>query len=113
VSAVVPTYGTPDASTSPQAALLAEIARTAGVVDWLAGQVGELKPDQLIRGTKSIRRIEDADGSVKTITEAGTARHELLQLFIEERRHLHALCRDALNVKSSGPTATGGWPSAV
>ena len=107
------TYGTPDATLTPQAALLAEIARSAGAVEWLSKQVAELKADQLIRGTKSVRRIEDADGGIKTITEAGTARHELLQLFIEERRFLHALCRDALTVKSSEPSPPGGWPRAV
>jgi hypothetical protein len=34
-----------------------------------------------------------------------------LQLFIEERRHLRDLLRDALNVKTE-PAPTGGWPRA-
>lgn len=97
---------------SPHAALLAEIARTNAAVEWLAAQVGELKPEALHRGTKSVRRTEDSDGSVKTVTEAGNVRHELLSLFIEERRHLHALCRDVLSVKPSGEPP-GGWPRAV
>lgn len=108
-----PTYGTAAVNPlAPQEALLAEIARTNAAVEWLAGQVGELKPEQLVRGTKSIRRTEESDGSVKTVTEAGSARHELLALFIEERRHLHALCRDALSVRTAEPP-TGGWPRAV
>lgn len=108
-----PTYGAIGSEPiSPQAALVAEIARTNAAIEWLAAQVGELKPAELIRGTKSIRRIEDSDGSVKTVTEAGSVRHELLALFIEERRHLHALCRDALSVRTAEPP-TGGWPRAV
>lgn len=110
----VPTYGSAAGQrvVTPQAALAAEIARTNAAVEWLAVQVGELKPDALIRGTKSIRRTEMSDGSVKTVTEAGSVRNELLALFIEERRHLHALCRDALSVKTVEPPS-GGWPRAV
>lgn len=106
-----PTYGTP-AQVTAHEALLAEIARTSGAVEWLQAQVAELSPDQLIRGTRSVKRTEDATGT-KTVTEAGTARHELLQLLIEERRHLHALCRDALNVKTPLGEPSGGWPRAV
>lgn len=106
-----PTYGTGERSTiTPQEALLREIDRTNAAIDWLQIQIHALTSDQLIRGTRSVKRIEDASG-VRTVTEAGSTRHELLALFIEERRHLHALCRDALSMR--GPDSTsGGWPRA-
>lgn len=94
-----PTYGTPETLTARDA-LLAELGRTSGAVEWLRTQVAALEPDQLVRGTRYVRRTEK-DGEVATTTEAGAARHELLQLYMEERRFLHALCRDALAMKDS------------
>jgi hypothetical protein len=88
------TYGTPQSLTARDA-LLAELGRTSGAVEWLREQIGGLTPDQLVRGTKYVRRTEK-DGDVSTTTEAGAVRHEWLQLYMEERRFLHALCRDAL-----------------
>jgi hypothetical protein len=96
----VTTYGTPPEGLTARDALLAELARTSGAVEWLRGQVAELQPDQLVRGTKYVRRTEK-DGEVATTTEAGAARHELLALYMEERRFLHALCRDALAMRDS------------
>jgi hypothetical protein len=94
---------------TPLQALHAEIDRTNAAIEWLAEQIHALTPDQLIRGTRSVKRTEDANG-IRTVTEAGSTRHELLALFIEERRHLHALCRDALATKSTD--TGGGWPRA-
>jgi hypothetical protein len=97
------TYGTPQSLTARDA-LLAELGRTSGAVEWLREQIGALTPDQLVRGTKYVRRTEK-DGDVATTTEAGAVRHEWLQLYMEERRFLHALCRDALSLKDEGRSA--------
>ncbi len=94
-----PTYGTPEPRAARDA-LLGELARTEAAVEWLREQVAQLEPEQLVRGTKYVRRTEK-DGEIATTTEAGAARHELLQLYMEERRFLHALCRDALAIKES------------
>jgi hypothetical protein len=111
-SASARTYGTPNAAITPREALLAEIARTTGAIEWLQQEIAQLEPEQLYRGTRSVKRVDNGDGGTRTTTEAGSTRHELLALFIEERRHLHALCRDALSLKQ--PDApTGGWPRAT
>ena len=109
------TYGTAKKDLDARAALDEEIRRTAGAVDWLQEQVAALEPDQLTKGTKFVRTTTAADGSKTTVAEAGVARHELLQLLIEERRHLHALCRDALaaDQRAGTPPAAGGWPRAI
>ena len=88
------TYGTPQDLSALQA-LQAELARTAGAVEWLREQVARLTPDQLVRGTRFVRRTDGTRGTA-TVTEVGSARHELLRLYMEERRHLHALCRDII-----------------
>ena len=103
------TYGTP-AALSAREALLAELGRTSGAVEWLRAQIGGLTPDQLVRGTKYVRRTEK-DGEVATVTEAGAVRHEWLQLYMEERRFLHALCRDALSLREQ-PAGDVSWPTA-
>lgn len=89
------TYGTAR-PIGTKAALSAEIARTNAAVEWLHTQIGALTPDQLIRGTKFVRRTQSEKDGESTVTEAGAVRHELLALYLEERRHLHALIRDGL-----------------
>lgn len=91
----VPTYGSPR-PIGAKAALAEEIARTHASVEWLREQIAALSPGDLIRGTKYVRRTESEKDGTSTTTEAGATRHELLQLYIEERRHLHALIRDGL-----------------
>jgi len=88
----------PEPGTDPREVLLAEIARTQAAVEWLAGQVAALDTDALIKGTRYVRTTTTEDGKRKTVAEAGTARHELLALYMEERHHLRGLCRDALRV---------------
>jgi hypothetical protein len=106
------TYGTP-VSLAARDALLAELARTNAAVEWLRGEVAKLTPDQLIRGTRYVRRTEK-DGDVATTTEAGAARHEFLALYMEERRFLRQLVIDALDHRLDPPAPTGdspAWPT--
>lgn len=103
------TYSAATGAVSPLEALHREIDRTTAAVEWLQTQIRTLTPEQLTRGTRSVKRIEDSTGT-RTVTEAGNTRHELLALYMEERRHLHALIRDALQVKTTDNA--GGWPRA-
>lgn len=93
------TYGTSGESVDPASALLAEIARTTAAVEWLAGEVAALGAEALVKGTRYVRTTTDKDGIKTTVAEAGTVRHGLLSLYIEERRHLHELCRSALRLR--------------
>lgn len=106
------TYGAGDAKpTTARDALLSEISRTQASIEWLSVQLGELKPEQLVTGTKFVRTTTNPEGGKTVVAEAGSVRHELLALFIEERRHLHALCRDLISAEAKGP-AVGSWPAA-
>lgn len=108
------TYGTPQEGLTARAALDEEIRRTAGAISWLQVQVAELNPEHLTKGTKFVRTVTASDGTKSTVAEAGMARHPLLQLLIEERKHLHALCRDALAVdaRTASPPSVGPWSRA-
>lgn len=102
------TYGngsTP--STDPVAVLLAEITRTAAAVEWLGEQVATLGPEALVKGTRFVRTTTNEAGEKVTVAEAGTVRHGLLALYIEERRHLHELCRDALRLRINEDQSEG------
>lgn len=82
----------------PAQALLEEIARTAGVIDWLGEQVERVagdRPDNLVQGTRSVKRVELPDGHITT-TEVGPMVHEWVKLWQAERRHLANVCRIAL-----------------
>lgn len=79
----------------PITALLDEVKRAAGAVAWLWDQVCALDPDGLIRGTRSIKRVNGPDGSTTT-TEVGPAVHLWWQLWGQERDRLRVVSRDAL-----------------
>lgn len=82
----------------PGTALLEEVHRSAGVVAWLGVQVERVAgdtPDNLVRGTRGVRRVETPDGTTTT-TEAGPGVHEWLRLWQHERAHLVKVCAAAL-----------------
>lgn len=70
----VATYGLPR-EVDPAVALLEEVARTAGHVEWLGARIREMNPDAPVSGT------------------IGAA---WLDLYRAERRHLVRVCRDAI-----------------
>lgn len=96
---LVAVYGLP-VTTDPAQALLDEIARTAGHVAWLGAQIERIggdDPDNLIRGTRSVKRAVGGVNGDTTTTEVGPAVHLWLQLYQQERKHLVGVCAAALH----------------
>lgn len=80
---------------SPSAALLEEVARTAGHVDWLAARIRELDPDALVWGLS--KRDEIGASEYPGTNESETAHVNVwLELYRAERKHLVDCCRAAI-----------------
>ena len=97
--ASVTAYGLPD-DIDPGTALLDEVKRTAGHVRWLQEKIQSLDPDNLIRGTRSVKRTvgQSVEGPVDvTATEVGPLISVWLELYLRERKHLAAVCKSALD----------------
>jgi len=90
----VQTFGLPR-SVDPAVALLEEVARSAGAVDWLGEKVRSLDPEALVWGAKSHTSGRMAQGPVD-YTEEGAVLSLWLELWREERRHLVLVCSAAL-----------------
>lgn len=90
----VTTLGLPQ-DIDPGKALLDEIARTYGIVQWLQAKVRELEPDELIWGKVSHRSGVGPEGPVD-ITEHRADFHAYYQLYLTERKHLVAVSAAAL-----------------
>lgn len=99
----VDTYGLPR-DVAPAQALLDEVARTAGHVEWLADIVRSLDPDALVWGKtkeESGRAPEPADDGdpveVDPTTITRTAGPSVwLALYQWERKHLTEVCKTAI-----------------
>lgn len=95
------TYGAPR-EVDPAVWLLEEVARTAGIVDWLAGRIRELAPDALVQGVREIRSkigpaIDGAErAELERVTTVAQVPSVWLDLYLRERKHLVAVCRDTL-----------------
>jgi hypothetical protein len=90
----VKTFGLPR-EIDPRDALLEEVYRTAGAVDWLHKQVQALSPDDVIWGrTEEVHKDAGEFPGVDT-TYAATA-HAWVGLWQAERRHLLAVCKAAV-----------------
>lgn len=83
------------ADVDPADGLLALVRETAGLVAWLREQAAALAPDDLIRGTRYVRRTEGPDGPV-TVTEAGPGEHLWSVMYARERRNFADVCAKAL-----------------
>lgn len=85
----------------PAAAMLEEIARLAGMVDWLGDQVeaacGE-RPENLVAGTLKVRRVVDPEGGATTTTEVGPHVNVWYRLWKTERKDLFAAAAEATRV---------------
>lgn len=94
----VVTYGLP-IDINPHEALLEEISRTAGHVQWLGTKIAELEPNALVIGLKSVK-VEQGVGPRGQVdsktTETAASISIWLELYHRERRHLVEVCRVAL-----------------
>jgi hypothetical protein len=86
----------PDRDIDPVTAILEEVRRCAGTVEWLRSQVEALDPESLVRGTRTVRRVDGPDGTTTT-TEAGPGVHLWWRLYGQERDRLRMVCRDAIS----------------
>ena len=87
----VATYGLPR-EIEPQDALLEEIWRTAGAVDWLQAVVSQMDPDDLVYGLHE----EFTGGEHGGQRKYRAAPNVWLTKYQEERRHLVLVCRTAI-----------------
>lgn len=97
--ATVRTLGLPLDEGDPDQILLGEVRRSAGIVAWLEVRVGDLEPEQVIRGTRHVRRVDTSAGQFPgstTTTEAGPGEHLWSQMYARERRHLADVCAKAI-----------------
>ena len=92
-----PLYGKPTLDTDPAEVLLNEIRRTAGHIEWLAGNLQESDPHQFVRGLWLAKRqsgfIKEDEIDTGDLSQAGAM---WLELYLTERRHLATICRTAL-----------------
>jgi hypothetical protein len=84
------TFGLPRA-VSPQDALLEEVHRTAGAVEWLGAVVAGLERDEVTWG---MTRVKDGGDDRGTTHEAGV--NVWVKLWNEQRAHLVKVCSAAI-----------------
>lgn len=90
----IATYGLPR-DIDPHDALLEEIARTAGHVDWLANVIAQLDRDAIAFGVHSVETGRGEKGDIdKTTLQAGVA--VWVDLYQRERKHLVDVCKAAI-----------------
>ena len=89
----VKTYGLPR-EVDPRDALLEEVHRTAGAVDWLRGQVEALDPDAVTWGVTEAKKSTGKDGD--SVTQAAAV-NVWVQLYQQERKHLVDVSKAAIS----------------
>lgn len=89
----VKTYGLPR-EVDPRDALLEEVHRTAGAVDWLRGQVEALDPDAVTWGVTEEKTSTGKDGDSLTHSAAVNV---WVQLYQQERKHLVDVSKAAIS----------------
>lgn len=93
--ALMKTYGIDNPiPTDAVQGLLQEIARTAGHIAWLSTQIGDLTPEELIKGETSLVIKKGFENGTSRTIEA--APHILLELYLTERKHFARVCSDAV-----------------
>jgi hypothetical protein len=90
----VATYGLPR-DIDPADALLEEVHRTAGAIDFLTAQIRELDPDALVWGWTEFKNKTGGDDEGVTDTQAAGI-NVWLELYHRERRHFVDVCKAAL-----------------
>lgn len=91
-----------DDDIDPGTALLEEVRRCSGAVKWLRTRIHGLAPTDLVWGVKSTKLVEgghgDDDSGMSILTTEEAAGVNLWwQLYQQERKHLVAVCKAALD----------------
>lgn len=92
---MVATYGLPR-NVDPVAAVLEEIARTAGHIDWLGSVIRDLEPDALAWGRTKVEDIRASEVAGVNTTHAAAV-NVWLDLYHRERAHLVKVCAAAMS----------------
>jgi hypothetical protein len=90
----VNTYGLPR-EVDPAVALLEEVHRSAGHVEWLKAKVAELDEADLVWGV--VEEVDKGAGEFTGTDITSAAKPNVwLELYQQERKHLTAVCKTAL-----------------
>lgn len=89
------TFGLPR-EIAPEQALLEEIARTAGHIDWLGGIIADLQQDELVWGKSKSEDVGASEFTGTNVTEQA-APNVWLELYQKERAHLVNVCKAAIS----------------
>ena len=90
------TFGLPR-DIDPAVALLEEVCRSAGIVDWLAGRIALLDAEELTWGkTEESVSTQGGEGQKASIKRKATT-HVLVKMYQEERKHLASVSATALS----------------
>lgn len=90
----VVTFGLPR-EVDPRDALLEEVYRTAGTVDWLSRKVRELQDQDVVWG-KTQEVVKDSGEFPGTDTTKSAEVNVWVRLFQQERKHLIDVCKAAV-----------------
>lgn len=89
------TYGTPR-QIDPLTGLKEELWRTAGIVQWLETQIGELSENEITHlVVTNADRAEEDGRKLEVIDERA---NELVNLFQKERKHYLEVCKTCISV---------------
>lgn len=90
-------YGKDSKVSDPAEVLLAEIRRTAGHIEWLRDQIQFSDPKTFVKSLWLVRRqsgyINPREIDMSHFSDAGAL---WVDMYLQERRHLAAICRTAL-----------------
>lgn len=105
VAGLLVTYGEP-IDIDPAQALLSEVRRTAGHVEWLGRILAALPPEELTFGRAEVtsKPAPSEDGTVAMVAEEIKARagaHMIVQLYQQERKHLVFVSKAAIDAGAS------------
>jgi hypothetical protein len=90
----VETYGL-SREIDPRDALLEEVWRTAGAIDWIQKKIKDLDPDALVWGITEFKTGYQGDDSISVKTETATI-NVWVDLYQRERAHLVAVSKAAI-----------------
>lgn len=104
----VQTYGLPKVGITPEEALLEELERTAGAVQWIGDRIAQMEPEALVWGRHQAKQLgmrRMADEHEELVAAIGPDLYEItlqagisawLDLYLKERAHLTKIAAVAI-----------------